>query len=660
MYERTFIHLQSYLSKRISNMSFINLDIFDFPELRDASIPEFRTQQIGISLPQFDNLVRMTTPMAGSYRAVSHRSSDEDDLPPFPLLDVSTYEGLSSDFPSPPSFVRMPEEQIFWPEPIAPSRLRDFRPNLSMSSTGSISPAGVVPETVEPVAPETVEPVAPVGLRNLRLPESFSPVLLPESPTPLLSWQETSGGATPADISSPAAEEDAIQMAEDPIPNSPVADDRIPLNQTPWRIITGYKAKQKLSFGNYLFVKNKQCPNTDKIYWTCEERGCRARIHTLRDAIVKIVSNDHCHEAVPGKAEAEEALNYMKLRAATTAEDIRHIIHTGRAMIGVHLHHYIPKGPSLVRCLNLVRSNAGNRQVARTTIEGEAFLRYEDDNMLIFAADSDLRFLAESLHWFGDGTFKVAPNDFYQQYTLHAYFQGKTYPCVYVLLKAKNEVTYTKMLDEILLLMPNDVFVDPSSIMTDFEKAAINAFKNQFPFVDISGCLFHLGQSVWRKIRDLKLDNRYRTDPEFAIRVRKFMALAFVPPHLVHEYMRLILQAESLLNDGLLKDFAKYFQDTYVGQEFIEATFVYTSWNMYQRLKYNLPRTNNTVEAWHGVFARETRAHPDRIALSDKYRTEQHSQAHDRADQMSGRTDPNRRARYTTYTNRLNRLIVFF
>lgn len=58
----------------------------------------------------------------------------------------------------------------------------------------------------------------------------------------------------------------------------------------------------------------------------------------------------------------------------------------------------------------------------RTRLSGKVVLRYG-------AAYSDLKFLAEYRQWFGDGTFTVAPG-YKQQYTLHAYFGGITYPCV--------------------------------------------------------------------------------------------------------------------------------------------------------------------------------------------------------------------------------------
>ena len=185
--------------------------------------------------------------------------------------------------------------------------------------------------------------------------------------------------------------------------------------------------------------------------------------------------------------------------------------------------------------------------------------------------------------------------------------------------------------------------------------AAINAFKSIFPFAEISGCYFHLGQSAWRKIRDLGLAEKYHQDPAFAIRVRKFLALAFVPPTHVHHYMRMLRQDEAHKNDGLLQDFAKYFTDMYVGTEFDSARFEYTSWNMYQRIKDKLPRTNNSLEGWHGAFARDIKNHPDIVKLSEKYRQEQHTREIFRNQHVSGRglRKPEGRAKYAKVTKYL-------
>ena len=50
--------------------------------------------------------------------------------------------------------------------------------------------------------------------------------------------------------------------------------------------------------------------------------------------------------------------------------------------------------------------------------------------MKIFAADNDLQFLAQSNHWFADGTFRVTPDGFNQMYTIHGFYDDHVFPCV--------------------------------------------------------------------------------------------------------------------------------------------------------------------------------------------------------------------------------------
>jgi len=43
----------------------------------------------------------------------------------------------------------------------------------------------------------------------------------------------------------------------------------------------------------------------------------------------------------------------------------------------------------------------------------------------------------------------------------------------------------------------------PTTVMTDFERASINAVHSVFPTTRIVGCWFHLSQCIWRKIQEL-------------------------------------------------------------------------------------------------------------------------------------------------------------
>ena len=70
-------------------------------------------------------------------------------------------------------------------------------------------------------------------------------------------------------------------------------------------------------------------------------------------------------------------------------------------------------------------------------------------------------------------------------------------PAVFALLPNKRQETYDIMLRELLALKPN---LKPRVILTDFEKAAINSFRDHFSDVVQRGCFFHFSQCIWRKV----------------------------------------------------------------------------------------------------------------------------------------------------------------
>jgi hypothetical protein len=69
---------------------------------------------------------------------------------------------------------------------------------------------------------------------------------------------------------------------------------------------------------------------------------------------------------------------------------------------------------------------------------------------------------------------------------------------VYALLRRKDADIYKRLINEILTFAPHWL---PQTIMLDFEQACVKAFQTSFPHVTLSGCYFHLRQSVHRKIQ---------------------------------------------------------------------------------------------------------------------------------------------------------------
>ena len=109
---------------------------------------------------------------------------------------------------------------------------------------------------------------------------------------------------------------------------------------------------------------------------------------------------------------------------------------------------------------------------------------------------------------------------------------------------------------------------------------------------------------MWKHIQQLRLQERYINNPEFALHLRMISSLAFLPPNDVQnsfdQHAALIRSQYGIDADGVLD----YFEDHYVGRFRVNAqrgipTFPIDFWNMFHRTDDKLPRTNNAVEGWH-------------------------------------------------------------
>ena len=59
----------------------------------------------------------------------------------------------------------------------------------------------------------------------------------------------------------------------------------------------------------------------------------------------------------------------------------------------------------------------------------------------------------------------------------------------------------------------------PTSFLTDFEKAAMNAIEIIHPNNALKGCYFHLSSNVCKKVREVCWQQRFNGDNEFSIHV---------------------------------------------------------------------------------------------------------------------------------------------
>ena len=97
-------------------------------------------------------------------------------------------------------------------------------------------------------------------------------------------------------------------------------------------------------------------------------------------------------------------------------------------------------------------------------------------------------------------------------YSSHFDFGSGIHPvAVHCLLTSKNSNTYNRVLGELQRQIPR---AHPRTVLVDFEKAAVSAFSGTCPDATVTGCYFHLCQSVIRKVNEIKLKTEYETNDE--------------------------------------------------------------------------------------------------------------------------------------------------
>ena len=189
----------------------------------------------------------------------------------------------------------------------------------------------------------------------------------------------------------------------------------------------------KLIHGNHVYVKQKVLKN-GAVCSECEQRrnkvACKAKLHVLNDQIVKNV-NEHTHPANRGEVESIKV-------TMPPVHHIRRDIRRQRKMAGNPIP--VPQD----RFFDIP-------PIYQETTAGQPFLLHdsghEENRILVFATNDNIQLLAESPSWFMDGTFKTAPELFFQLYTIHSCTAKKVLPCVYALLPNKQQATYNRLFE---------------------------------------------------------------------------------------------------------------------------------------------------------------------------------------------------------------------
>src|SRR6218665_2067729 len=206
-----------------------------------------------------------------------------------------------------------------------------------------------------------------------------------------------------------------------------------------------------------------------------------------------------------------------------------------------------------------------------------------------------------------DGTFAIVPELFLKLYTIHALIGGEVICCIYSLLPNKTSETYQHLFLELKGLIPS---AQPSTVMMDYEQAAMNSVAVSFTGVQIQCCFYHLSQSLYRKVQALGFQQRYQEEEDFSISVRMIPALAFVP---IHDVVRVFEALQEATSDADILQLLDFFEDTYLGRSRrrgrASPLFSHEIWSVHNRVVNDLPRTNNNVEGWNRKMQSAVAAH---------------------------------------------------
>ena len=189
----------------------------------------------------------------------------------------------------------------------------------------------------------------------------------------------------------------------------------------------------------------------------------------------------------------------------------------------------------------------------------------------------------------------------------------------------------------------------------------MNVVRNKFPEAEISGCLFHLAQSFWRRLQSEGLAGEYRQEEneDFRAYFHSLISLAFLPKEDIFEAFD---QLQELMPDELTP-IADYLEDNYLrgrrrGRGRQRPQFPPETWNCYERTLENLPRTTNTCEAWHRrINTLIGKHHPSFFHAIEQFQAEVSEINRDIERLEAGHSPQRKRRKYIATDSRILRIV---
>ncbi|XP_062572688.1 uncharacterized protein LOC134234630 [Saccostrea cucullata] len=243
----------------------------------------------------------------------------------------------------------------------------------------------------------------------------------------------------------------------------------------------------------------------------------------------------------------------------------------------------------------------------------------------------------------------TCPSLFHQIYIIYILTDDVMTPVVYALLPGKSQAIYTRFFT-LLQDKVNDLGLQfvPTCALADFETAVHNSIREVFPGVTTKGCFFHFTQAIWRKAQHSGLQIPYKEDDNVKTLVRRAAVLPLVPLDCIEDVWFRALEDR---DEADLTQATESFTD-YVTEQWVNGDRLL--WNHFGT---EGPRTNNSLEGWHGKLKRMAQhAHPNIFVVVKMFKDIQNAKEIQKIQREAGGSIRPPAKKYATIKRRLQLL----
>lgn len=397
------------------------------------------------------------------------------------------------------------------------------------------------------------------------------------------------------------------------------------------------------SLNESIFYK-KNSKSSTGVSYSCYQTDCRARVLLKTNGICVRKSGDHLHsthEIIYKQLEAEHRVKNLCLndRSSKTTKEIYEDI--------LIEHQDLEKPYSkMQRNLRLLRSKSLPQSpldcsgidiaFARSDImEKFGFSKHQSKrekffhgtvsnrsfSFCVFASINTIKLIQENVRptkrvILMDATFKIVPiSCFTQILIIHAQYNNKIYPMIYVLMSRKSQDCYTavfKYINEKIFFLRCRTFI------TDFERAMRNALRNTYPESSLTSCWFHFCQAIKRKVSQTpRLFELIRRNTNAAFIYRQFQCLPLLPEkEIVTTFNKLRSIAENF-NKKAFSSFVKYYKQQWLVKEGPSKICLFKKET----------KTTGAAEAYNGVIGKKMKAHAPFFVFVEALQKEEFSKS---------------------------------